>query len=182
MQGAHDVWQLFGIQSKRIRLHFKLKQIDVAKLASLTQPEYSKIENGSARPGLDKLQNIAQVYGLNYWELANPHLDFPSIHTLPSKVQKLLEDVAPDAKLYKKIDLAHHMEQVLNRYRPDEEFLPSEIFGQLSEDIKAYLGSSVRITHMLKTNFAEQVVKSGKITTRRKAGRPEEYYKLKVSR
>lgn len=179
MQEEKSIWQAFGNQVEKARRFYQLRQKDVALLAGLSQSEYSKIENGTAKVGSDKWQMVARVYGLHYWELANPAFNLPAPSELPDAIKLVLHGNATSVKPYRKLYLGEELGQILSKMKPDQEFVPSDIYAKLRDELKESIRSPARITQLLNTSFAEYVVKSGKTKPRNKAGRPEEYYKIK---
>lgn len=83
----------FASALKKLRLKYNLSQASVAKVAGISQPEYSAFERLKRKLNLDDADNIAtKVWGKpynNFVSFANKEID---VKTLPKSTQKLIKD------------------------------------------------------------------------------------------
>ncbi len=161
--------------------YYGLYAVDIRNLAKTTTDLVKDFEHSKNGPTLKKIESIANLFGLRYYEFGNPHLPMPALDQLPirtrEKIEWRLEVGPPESKQYQKLDLNQAVLHALEGYEEEEEFLPSDIFKSLSKDLQQKLGSATRITGLFSTELYDNVVKTGNKVAKEGRGRPEEYYK-----
>lgn len=145
-----DTKKEFGEIARRYREHFGFGQHDIGELSDLTQPEYSNIENGEKSIDIDRVDQVAEAYGLRYYEMSNPKFPIPAFAELPAKTQaKILEirDRPKKTKNYK-IDLAGELDKIIESGFIDQPRTALEIWEQLPEELRKKV-KPVRISDLL---------------------------------
>ncbi len=76
---------------KAFRKQANFSQIALAQAIGLFQPEIAAIESGKRSIGLDKIEQIANFFGVKYYHFADPDFPLPSKQELRESVVKYIE-------------------------------------------------------------------------------------------
>lgn len=162
--------------------YYGLYSIDVTKLLKSTRDIIKELNESKNGPTLKKLDAIASIFGLKYYQFGNPEYALPEYEHLPratrEKIDWRREVGPPESRNYKKLDLNNAVLNVLQNFVNREEFLPSEIYESLSSNLKNELGSATRVTGLFSDELKEYVKKTGNRIKKTNIGRPEEFYKV----
>ncbi len=162
--------------------YYGLYHIDIKNLLNTSTDIVQDIKKGKNGPTLKKLGEIAQLFGLNYYEFGNPEFKLPEKENLPTLTQEKIlwraEVGPPQSKKYNKLDLNNAVIDALEAIRDMEKFLPSEVYDNLPQELKEKLGSTIRITGLFSDELSENVEKTGEKLDKGEVGRKQEYYKV----
>ncbi|WDF67186.1 hypothetical protein PQ465_12815 [Sphingobacterium oryzagri] len=166
--------------------YYGLYNVDIRNLLNSTTDIVNDLRSGKNGPTLNKAASIAKIFGLQYYEFGNPNFPLPGIDNLPVATQEKIawrkEVGPPTSKRYNKLDLNQVVLNVLTAFAETDEFLPSDVYKMLPEDMKDKLGSATRITGLFSNELLGTVVKTGNKLVKEGPGRPEEYYRLAKSK
>lgn len=140
----------FGKQAKIYREHFELTQEDVSILLGILQPDYSEIEAAKKSIGLDRAELVACVYGIRYYQMANPVYPFPVFNRLPKKTQKAIlnrKQIGAQIRDYYN-DVAGNLDKILDTNFLNTPKTAEQIWDQLPEMVKEKIEPR-RITDLL---------------------------------
>ncbi|WP_286856481.1 MULTISPECIES: hypothetical protein [Sphingobacterium] len=161
---------------------YGLYNIDIKNLLNTSTDIVQDIKKGKNGPTLKKLDAIAQLFGLNYYEFGNPDFKLPKKENLPRPtLEKILwrdEVGPPESKKYNKLDLNNAVVDALTAFKDIEKFLPSEVYDSLSQELKEKLNSAIRITGLFSDELKENVEKTGEKLDKKGVGRKQEYYRV----
>ena len=162
--------------------YYGLYSIDIKNLLNTSTDIVQDIKKGKNGPTLKKLEAIAQLFGLNYYEFGNPEFNLPEKENLPTlTIEKILwraEVGPPESKKYNKLDLNNAVIDALTAFKDTEKFLASEVYDNLPQELKGKLGSAIRITGLFSDELSENVEKTGEKLEKGEVGRKQEYYKI----
>jgi hypothetical protein len=177
-----DIVEEFVIILQYYMDYYGLYNIDIKNLLSTTTDIVKDLKTGKNGPTIKKADSIACLFGLKYYEFANP--DFPLLEKekLPpatrAKIDQRKEIGPPKSRQYNKLDLNHSVLNALKGFKDKKAFLPSEVFDTLPEDLKTKLGSATRVTGLFSDELKENVEKTGNKLEKEGVGRKQEYYKV----
>ncbi|MEZ0454761.1 hypothetical protein ABTW24_24445 [Sphingobacterium thalpophilum] len=161
--------------------YYGLYNVDVKNLLTTSTDIVKDIKAAKNGPTLKKLESIAQLFGLNYYQFGNPDFALPEKKDLPKATQEKIawraEVGPPDSKQYNKLDLNNAVLKQLKIFE-GKEFLASEIFETLSPELKEKLRSATRITGLFSDELKDNVKKTGKKLDKNGVGRKQEYYRV----
>lgn len=163
--------------------YYGLYSIDIKKLLKATTDIIKDIRNGKNGPTLTKADAISQIFGLTYYQFADPKVSPLPKEELPAAtittIDERNETGPPDSRgSYNSLNLKHFIINTLADFKDRKEFLPSEVYEILPEELKAKLRSATRVTGLFSNELKENVEKTNNRLQRGKAGRPEEYYRV----
>lgn len=160
--------------------YYGLYSIDITKLLKSTRDIMKELKESKNGPTLKKLDAIAGIFGLKYYQFGDPEYTLPEYESLPpatrEKIDWRKEVGPPESRNYKKLDLNNAVLNVLQNFVSRKEFLPSEVYESLSSDLKSELGSATRVTGLFSDELKEYVKKTGNSIKKKNVGRPEEFY------
>lgn len=164
----------FAKKIEGFRLYFKLSQNDMASLMGITHSVYKSLEKGKG-VDLDKIDLIARVYGLRYWEFLNPDLKIVNEGNLPAATRKLVIDRKDTKRNLKgnELHLPEKVKAVLFSGKLDPEFTASEVYKLLPKKTKEIINSG-RVTDALTKGMISKMIEE----TGEKRSR-EKLYRLK---
>lgn len=161
---------------------YGLYNIDIKNLLKTSSDIVSDIKQAKNGPTIKKLDSIAGLFGLPYYQFGDPNFELPEKEDLPpatkEKIDWRKEVGPPESKKYNKLDLNNAVLTALDTFANKEEFLPSDVFDSLSKNLKDKLGSATRVTGLFSDELKENVAKTGNKVEKEGAGRREEYYKV----
>ncbi|RQP09084.1 MAG: hypothetical protein EAS52_24275 [Parapedobacter sp.] len=161
---------------------YGLYNIDIKNLLKSSTDIVNDIKHAKNGPTVKKLDTIAGIFGLPYYQFGDPNFELPEKKDLPPATKERIdwrkEVGPPESKKYNKLDLNKAVLNALNAFADKEEFLPSDVFDTLSKDLKDKLGSATRVTGLFSDELKKNVVKTGNKVEKDGAGRKEEYYKV----
>src|SRR5690606_26973989 len=112
-------------------------------------------------PTLRKLESIANLFNLRYYQFGDPNYPIPSFNRLPKNtVEKILwrrAEGAPTVQEYNKLDLKHVILETLVDFVDSSEFLPSQVFSSLPKELQSLIGSATRITGLFSNELKDNV-------------------------
>ncbi len=162
--------------------YYGLYNIDIKNLLKSSSDIVNDIKHAKNGPTVKKLDAIAGIFGLTYYQFGDPDFDLPEKEDLPLATKERIdwrtEVGPPESKKYNKLDLNQAVLKALKAFENKEEFLPSDIFGALPKDLKDKLGSATRVTRLFSDELKENVEKTGNKVEKEGPGRREEYYKV----
>ncbi|HAE68533.1 MAG TPA: hypothetical protein DCG77_15305 [Sphingobacterium sp.] len=162
--------------------YYGLYNIDLKNLLNTSTDIVQDIKKGKNGPTLKKLGDIAQLFGLNYYEFGNPELKLLEKEDLPTLTQEKIlwraEVGPPESKKYNKLDLNNSVIDALTAFKDTEKILASEVYDSLPQELKEKLGSAIRITGLFSDELGENVEKTGEKLEKGDVGRKQEYYKV----
>lgn len=162
--------------------YYGLYSADIRNLVKTTTDIVKDFEQGKNGPTLKKIEAVANIFGLKYYEFGTPNFPMPTLDQLPlrtrEKIEWRKETGPPESKQYQKLDLNQAVLHALAGFDEDEEFLASDVYKILPEDLQEKLGSPTRITGLFSNELYDKVTKTGNKVAKEGPGRPEEYYKL----
>jgi len=162
--------------------YYGLYSIDIKNLLNTSTDIVQDIKKGKNGPTLKKLEAIAQLFGLNYYEFGNPEFKLPEKENLPTPTQEKIlwraEVGPPESKKYNKLDLNNAVIDALTDFKDKEKFLASEVYDNLPQELKGKLGSAIRITGLFSDELKKKVEKTGEKLDKKGSGRKQEYYRV----
>lgn len=152
-------------QIKACLIHYDMPEGDLGKLIRTGVTDIKNIFNFSRVVGFKKAEQIANVFGLRYFEFGNPDFDFLDFDKLPPETQQVILD--RKNKGYdepKGLRLNTHIDRALSSGALKEEFTSEDVLMLFPDEIKIQTQAN-RITHLFKTGkFTSQVENTGKTT------------------
>lgn len=174
----YDIKSEFGRQAKKFRLQFGLSQKELAKLSHMSPSEYGVLEKGITNYNVEKLQNVASVYGLVYYQFGNPNCKFPAYSKLPGKTRKAIISRQKPLRIYRDRLIIEHLTLILEELSTGDEFLIKYLRTKINEEYSIQYKDE-EISGTIDKNFSEYVVKTDKQDmTKEGRGAKPFYYKL----
>ncbi|GAA4786104.1 hypothetical protein GCM10023231_12520 [Olivibacter ginsenosidimutans] len=163
--------------------YYGLYNVDIKKLLKATTDIVEDLKKGKNGPTITKAETISQLFGLKYYQFADPEFPPPLKEQLPPATIAVIHERnqtgPPESRgKYNKLDLNKVILNALKKFKDKEEFLSADVYESLSEELKEKLGSATRITGLFSEALKENVEKTGNSIRKNKVGRPEEYYKV----
>lgn len=179
---TNDVIDEFVIILQYYMDYYGLYSVDIKHLLKTSTDIVDDLKKAKNGPTLRKMESITKLFGLRYYEFGNPDFPLPEKENLPTatieKIDMRKETGPPESRHYNKLDLNQAVLNALKAFAYKEEFLPSEVYGSLPEDLKEKLGSATRITGLFSDELKENVKKTGSKLEKAGVGRKQEYYKV----
>src|SRR5690606_37176237 len=113
---GYDIKSEFGKLAKKFRLKFKLSKKELASLSHMSPSEYGSLEKGSTNYNVEKLQKVASVYGLLYYQFGNPNCEFPEFGELPDATREIIISRQEPLKIYKERFIIEYLTIVLSQF------------------------------------------------------------------
>lgn len=171
----YNIKHEFGKQAKKFRIHFGLDQKAVAALSDMSSSEYSDLEKGHTNYNVEKIQNVASIYGLLFFQLGNPSYDFPSFSDLPEKTQNAINSRTTPLKVYKTRLIVEHLAAAFSTMKVNDDFLIKDINTLVKECFNiSYKNEEIAGT--IDKNFKQVILKTDKQDTSKKGFGPKPYY------
>jgi Predicted transcriptional regulators len=143
---------------KRYRKHYRLSQEDVADLIGIKQNAYSAMETGRVDVDLDKAEAISKVYGIRFFQMADPKQKIPKIEDLPARTRKrVLERKAEGKKQRDDLQLPKYISGVFESGRLPEKFSSFDVLSALPPEIQKKV-KPARITDLFKKGILKNRV------------------------
>lgn len=162
--------------------YYGLYSVDVKNLLKSSTDIVKDLKEAKNGPTLKKLDAIAGIFGLRYYQFGDPDFPLPEKGNLPpatkEKIDWRREVGPPESKKYNKLDLNQAVLNALKEFAGKEDFLPSDVYQSLPKDLKGKLGSATRVTGLFSDELKRNVQKTGKTVEKEGVGRKEEYYKV----
>ncbi|RQO66815.1 hypothetical protein DBR40_21405 [Pedobacter sp. KBW01] len=161
---------------------FKLESIDIAYLVQTKKDVIDGVLKNEKGIVLYTLEQIAQIFGLRYFEFGNPNYPIPSFDSLPAKTKQRIayrKKVGPPKEVtYKQSDINDQIKEILARHKIGDQFLAEEIAKQILEKF----GNSYSVTEIVnrfKKSFKSNIEKTEKKDTSRETRGPKPlFYRL----
>lgn len=162
---------------------FKLESIDIAYLIRTKKDVIDGLLKNEKSVVLFTLEQIAQIFGLRYFEFGNPNHPIPSFDSLPEKTklriaQRKKEGPAIETT-YTTSEINDQIKKVLSGYNVGDEFLAEDIANSILEKY----GVKYTVTEIINRfgkSFKDSIEKTDrKDTTREGRGPKPVFYKLK---
>lgn len=110
---------------------FKLESVDIAYLINNTRTTIDGLLKGEKTVVLNTLEQIAQCFGLRYFEFGNPKNPIPSLQDLPKKTQDRIEyrkrEGLSQKTTHTKRDINAQIRYVLTQYKLNDKFLIEDV-------------------------------------------------------
>lgn len=161
---------------------FKLESIDIAYLIGTKKQVVDGLLKNEKGVVLFTLEQIAQVFGLRYFEFGDPNHPTPSFDSLPEKTklriaQRKKEGPAIETT-YKTSEINDQIKIVLSDYNVGDEFLAEDI----AKNILSKYGTKYTVTEIINRfgkSFKDSIEKTErKDTTREGRGPKPVFYRL----
>ncbi|MBE9601921.1 hypothetical protein [Pedobacter sp. MC2016-24] len=158
----------FTDQIKAYLMHYKMQEADLGKLILTGITDIKNIFKFNRVIGFKKAEQIANVFGLRYFEFGNPDFAFPDFDKLPAETQQVLLDRKEKGYEPMQENLTVHVNSVLSSGILQDEFTSEDVLQAFPDEVRAKTQAN-RITHLFKTGKLKARVEStGK--TRKKDG------------
>lgn len=82
----------YGKRVSKFLIYYNLTEGDLAKLIDSNSTNIKSIINGEVGLNINKMINIASVFGLTYYDFANPNFKLPSKSSLPELTIKIIKE------------------------------------------------------------------------------------------
>ncbi|MGE8381393.1 MAG: hypothetical protein ACN6PN_23720, partial [Sphingobacterium sp.] len=162
---SKDVIEEFVLILEDYMDYYGLYSVDIKNLLKTSTDIVKDIKTAKNGPTMKKLESIAQLFGLYYYQFGNPDFILPEKENLPKATQEKIawraEVGPPDSKQYNKLNLNNAVLKELRAF-VDREFLATEIYDILSPELKEKLGSATRITGLFSDELKDNVEKTGR--------------------
>lgn len=163
--------------------YYGLYDIDIKNLLDGTTNIVKDIKGGIKGPTITKADSISQLFGIRYYQLVNPEFHpLPKEKLPPATINAIdtrSESGPPESrKPYNSINLKKTLISALEAFKNKKEFLPSDIYETLPDELKVILKSSTRVTGAFSNELKDHVEKTNNILKKGIVGRPEEYYRV----
>lgn len=163
--------------------YYGLYSIDIKKLLKATTDIVKDIKNGKNGPTITKAEDISQIFGLTYYKFANPEISPLPKEELPvttiAAIDERNESGPPESRgSYNSLNLKDFIIDALADFKDRKEFLPSEVYEVLPEELKSKLKSATRVTGLFSNELKDLVEKTNNSLQKSKVGRPEGYYRV----
>lgn len=179
-----DVSVEFGTQLMKYLKHFNLSAAYLPGLSKLSTQSVDKILVGEKGIVLKSAEDIANVFGLRYFEFANPKHPLPKFEDLPIATVEAIEKSSKTGttKITRKkgLHLPKHVKEALNHKHLAPEFTSADVMELLPKSIKEQI-KSIHITNLFNNDeFKTLVEDTGKKKkTEGKRGPSQIIYRLK---
>jgi len=174
----YDIKCEFGKQAKKFRLQFGLSQKELANLSKMSPSEYGSLEKGITNYNVEKLQNVASVYGLVYYQFGNPICSFPTFNKLPKETRKVISSRKIPLKIYKERLIVEHLTLIIGEMSKGSEFLITHLGAKINKEFRVNYKAE-EIADTIKKNLSDYVVNTNiKNLTKEGPGAKSIYYKL----
>ena len=163
--------------------YYGLYGIDIKKLLKATTDIVKDLKNGKNGPTITKAESISQIFGLRYYQFADPDVSPLPKERLPAAtitaIDERNENGPPESRgSYNSLNLKQSIMNALVDFKDRKEFLPSEVYEVLPEELKSKLGSAIRVTGLFSNELKKNVEKTNNSLQKGQVGRPEEYYRV----
>jgi len=168
---------------KKYLMAFKLESIDIAYLVGTKKDVISGILKNEKGVVLYTLEQIAEIFGLRYFEFGNPNHTIPPFESLPEKTKQRIayrkkEGPAIDIT-YTSSQINDHIRDVLSTYKVDDEFLAEDISNSIFNQYGVKY-SVTEIINRFKSSFLRFIENTKrKDTTKKGRGPKPVFYRLK---
>lgn len=88
MKIIKDVKLAFGQQLKKYRAVAGLSQKEYGEVVGVDQSYITKFESGKKDAQIENMQKHATVFGVNYYQLANPDFPIPTLKEMPYAIRR----------------------------------------------------------------------------------------------
>lgn len=161
---------------------FRLESIDIAYLIGTKKEVIDGLLKNKKGVVLFTLEQIAQIFGLRYFELGNPNQPIPSSELLPEKTKQRIayrKKEGPSIETtYTASAINYQIKKVLSGYNVGNEFLAEDISNTICEKYGIKY-SVTEIINRLNKSFKEIVKKTDKKDIERLGRGPKPvFYKL----
>lgn len=168
MTNPHHAEKEFADQIKKYLKHFKMLTSDLGAQIGTEATDIRRIIEYEKSVGIKRAERIAGVFGLRYYEFANPDHPLPLLKELPQKTQKVIEE--RKIKGYKvnsrkaNLNLPRYLKALIERGELDQPTTSRQLLEKLPPVIQEQIKFQPRrISDVLgKTEGIEKVGKIGK--------------------
>lgn len=163
--------------------YYGLYDVDIKNLLAVTTNIVKDMKAGVNGPTITKADSISQLFGIRYYQLVDPEFTPLPKEKLPlatiNAIDARSESGPPTSrKPYNSINLKKVLISALEAFKNKKEFLPSEVYETLPEELKVKLRSATRVTGLFSNELKDNVEKTNNTLKKGKVGRPEEYYRV----
>lgn len=161
---------------------FKLESIDIAYLVQTKKDVIDGVLKNEKSVVLYTLEQIAQIFGLRYFELGNPNHPVPSLDSLPEKTKQRMayrkKEGPAKETTYTSSEINNRISEVLSTLESGDEFLAEKIVSS----IRKKYGETYSVSEILNrfnNSFKGYIKKTNrKDLTREGRGPKPVYYRL----
>lgn len=161
---------------------FKLESIDIAYLVKTKKEVIDGLLENKKGVVLYTLEQIAQIFGLRYYEFGNPNHPIPSFDSLSKKTKQRItyrkKEGPATETTYTPSDINNQISHVISSYKVGDEFLAEEIANRiLLKYGKTY--SVSEIINRFKKTFKDNIKRTDRKDTLREGRGPKPvFYRL----
>ena len=162
-----DILAEFVAQIQKYLQHFGLTEADLGALIGTSSGDIKGMLNSTKSVGLIRLDRIASIFGLTYYEFGNPSHPYPKFRNLPIDTQSAIlkrKEAGTPNRDYSK-DLPGNLDKILSTDYLSIPRTAEEIWQQLPNSLKHKIGST-RVTDLLgrepRNKMVTKVGKRGK--------------------
>eukprot|EP00388_Colpodella_angusta_P003307 GDKJ01011697.1.p1 GENE.GDKJ01011697.1~~GDKJ01011697.1.p1 ORF type:complete len:184 (+),score=6.32 GDKJ01011697.1:746-1297(+) len=161
---------------------FKLESIDIAYLIRTKREVIDGLLKNEKGVVLNTLEQIAQVFGLRYFEFGNPYNPLPSFKSLPEKTKQRIAYRKKEGPVvettYTTSEINNQIHDVLSKYNVGDEFLAEDIANWILEKYGVKY-SVTEIVNRFNKSFKGIIESTGRKDIKRKGrGRKPLFYRL----
>lgn len=149
----------FGKQAKKFRLHIGLGQEDLGKLTKMSTSEYGNLEKGKTNYNVDKIQTVASVYNMYYYEFGHPSAQLFKFENLAIQTQNIILNRKKPLKKYNSRIIYEHIISIIAELKLKEEFLIKDLSSKIENRFTVKY-TDAEISGTIKNKFAEFVSKT----------------------
>lgn len=174
----YDIKSEFGKRAKQFRLKFGLSQKELGELSGMSPSEYGVLEKGITNYSVEKLQKVAAVYGMVYYQFGNPECGFPTFDMLPNETRKAIISREKPLKIYNDRLIIEYLTLILGELSIGSKFLVKNLRTKINKKYSTQYEDS-EISGTISKNFSEYVIKTDdQYMAKEGPGAKPFYYKL----
>ncbi|MDM1140052.1 MULTISPECIES: helix-turn-helix transcriptional regulator [unclassified Empedobacter] len=140
----------YGKRVSKFLIYYNLTEGDLAKLIDSNSTNIRSIINGEVGLNINKMINIASVFGLTYYDFANPKFKLPSKSSLPELTIKIIKERQKKGSIIrdKSNILAVELDRLINEGILNKPITSKILLSLMNSD--AQKKSSTSITNLLR--------------------------------
>lgn len=141
----------FGIQIKRYLEHFELEVVDIVDILTTNSTYVYRLMRGEVTISFSKMVTLADIFGIPYYDFANPSFPFPAFEALPKGTQTLILGRKKKGKINKnlKVGMSKAFEILAAEGKLDQPFTAKKVFDWMDPSITEGK-KSTEVTNIIK--------------------------------
>lgn len=150
----------FGEQIKTYLKRFKLYPEDIAYALKTNAESIVKIINGDKSVYLETVEKIADIFGVKYYQMADPEFPLPSKKNLPENTKTLIEErkASGEPKKYGDHDLNQELDKIFRGNFLEIPRTTTEIANELPRSIPSTVRTASRVSDAIKKGTWEGLI------------------------